>query len=120
MRAIPTRGFRPVAGKTSCRRTGTASLFENDRPHGGLLRCQGLGSPGLRDDDHRNRMSLSPQNTAGSYRCRVSGWDRPYDGLLRGAEDSLGIARMAGSYRGDLPGDCAPPDGYARPSRFSR
>ena len=43
MRAIPSCGLRLVVGKTSCQRTGNTSLFENDRPRGGLLRGQRSG-----------------------------------------------------------------------------
>ena len=37
MRAIPNNGLRPAVRKTSYCRTGTTSLFDNDRPQGGLL-----------------------------------------------------------------------------------
>ena len=92
MRAIPNIGLRPVAGKTSCRQTGTTSLFENDRPHGGLLRWRGpsarrqnapVGAGHARDPKPRTSTDRHSIANAG-------GLAPPHRLPL--------IARMAGSY----------------------
>ena len=98
MRAIPGCGLQPVAGKTSCSRIGTTSLFENDRPHGGLLQRLWVGIARVAGSYRKcvRRSGPCPRSRGRGFggssdqrSCRWSGIlrapavDRPHGGLLQ-------------------------------------